>query len=740
MKATVAIAADCRLGEHAFRVRTATGISDLRTFWVGALPIVDEKEPNNSFEMAQAIPMNVTVHGVVTNEDVDYFVVDCKKGQRLSVEIEGMRLGTTFFDPTVTIFNDKRFELAVADDSYLTGQDGGASIVVPADGKYFIQVRESSYAGNGACHYRLHVGHFPRPTAVVPAGGKPGETVEFRFLGDPLGEIKQTIKLPMSDLQLTRLHAQTADGIHPAGIKVRVNDLPPIVEKGNANSLKTAMAGTVPCAFHGTLSAPGEVDYMKFAAKKGQALHVECYGRRLGSPIDPVLHVHLLNKEGQMVREIAANDDSNGPDPQVRFTAPEDGEYVAWVHDHLMQGGPTFFYRVEVHPPQPTAGVQLPRADGNNASNQDRQTWSVPKGGRLAMPLLLHRSDWGGPATLALDDLPPGIQATVEEIDFSNPIVPVILEAKPDAALGVKLASPRLAPKQGEVKVTRRSTVDVVLAVGGNNTNYHSLPTDRIAVAVTETALFQIDAVEPKVPLVQNGSMQLKVTAKREKGFTGPITVLPVLTPPGLGIAGATVIPEKATECAININAAGNASPRKWRLAFMAFANVGGGNLWVGSQLITLEVAPPFVTFTQQRTAVEQGQSTQLICKVTTNTPFTGKARATLVGLPPKVTAAPIEFASGTAEIAFNVATDKASPAGKHHTFCQVTIVKDGETIFHNLGGAELRIDVPLATKTTAAAPPKTNHPPKPLSRLEQLRKEQEEREKAEKSKDIKKD
>src|SRR5262249_33216668 len=65
LKVTVAIAADCRLGEHAFRVRTASGVSDLRTFWVGALPVVDEKEPNSAFDTPQAIPLNVTVHGVV---------------------------------------------------------------------------------------------------------------------------------------------------------------------------------------------------------------------------------------------------------------------------------------------------------------------------------------------------------------------------------------------------------------------------------------------------------------------------------------------------------------------------------------------------------------------------------------------------------------------------------------------------------------------------------------------------
>src|SRR5262245_7967510 len=38
VKATLKIAADCRLGEHGMRVRTAGGISEMQTFFVGALP------------------------------------------------------------------------------------------------------------------------------------------------------------------------------------------------------------------------------------------------------------------------------------------------------------------------------------------------------------------------------------------------------------------------------------------------------------------------------------------------------------------------------------------------------------------------------------------------------------------------------------------------------------------------------------------------------------------------------
>ena len=63
------------------------------------------------------------------------------------------------------------------------------SVIAPADGKYIVQVRESAYRGNAVCHYRLHVGTFPRPLSVYPLGGKPGEEVAFRFLGDPGGEI-----------------------------------------------------------------------------------------------------------------------------------------------------------------------------------------------------------------------------------------------------------------------------------------------------------------------------------------------------------------------------------------------------------------------------------------------------------------------------------------------------------------------------------------------------------------------
>ncbi len=73
VKAAIKIAADCRLGEHAMRLRTRSGVSELRTFWVGALPVVEEKEPNSDFaaprrsrSMSPSMAWSITRTSIIT--------------------------------------------------------------------------------------------------------------------------------------------------------------------------------------------------------------------------------------------------------------------------------------------------------------------------------------------------------------------------------------------------------------------------------------------------------------------------------------------------------------------------------------------------------------------------------------------------------------------------------------------------------------------------------------------------
>jgi hypothetical protein len=735
-KATIKVAADCRLGEHAFRVRTASGVTEMRTWWVGALPVIDEKEPNSEFANPQKIPLNVTVHGVIDNEDVDYFVVECKKGQRLTAEIEAMRLGNTLFDPYVAILDTKRFELAASDDAPLLGQDSVASIVVPADGNYIIQVRDSAYGGNGGCQYRLHVGTFPRPLAVIPAGGKPGTEVEVKFIGDVAGDFTQKIKLPSTPDSHFAVFAQDAGGVCPSGIPFRLIDLPNVVESGdNSNHANATVIPQVPAAVNGVISKPGEFDHFRFHAKKGQTFDVHCYARRLGSPLDSVMYISHLNGGA-----IVGNDDAIGPDSYFRFTAPEEKDYVLSLHDHLKKGGPTYFYRIEMTPVGPAATVSIPRMV---QFSQERQALAIPRGNRMAALVTVARRDFGGEVVLGATNLPAGMTMNAETMPANLDTIPVVFEAPASAQLGgalTDLTATHVDPKQ---KIQSGFSQFAELIYGMNQVVMWKTEMQREALVIAEEVPFSIKIVEPKAPLVQNGSMNLKIVAERKQGFKGAITVYPIFNPPGVG-TGATTIPEGKDEAFMPMNAAGNAQCRKWKTAVLATASVGNGPVWVSSQLATFEVAPPFFAFQMERASSEQGKNTELFCKVQHLTPFDGAAKVNVLGLPPKVTTSELPLMKDTKELSFKLTVDKASPAGQHRNiFCQAIVMVNGEPVVHNVGGTELRIDVPLPPKPNAPAPAQAAAKPAPaaakpaekrLTRLEKLRLEQEEREKAAKA------
>ena len=166
VSANFKIGGDCPLGEYHFRLRTASGISDLKTFQVGPFPVVTETEPNNAATNAQKIALNTTVSGAIASEDVDCFAIAAKKGQRISAEVEGIRLGRAAFDSVMSIQDAEGNVLATSDDSSLLLQDSMLSILAPADGTYTVLLRDIGYGGGNDFVYRLHLGDFPRPTTV----------------------------------------------------------------------------------------------------------------------------------------------------------------------------------------------------------------------------------------------------------------------------------------------------------------------------------------------------------------------------------------------------------------------------------------------------------------------------------------------------------------------------------------------------------------------------------------------
>jgi hypothetical protein len=416
--------------------------------------------------------MNVTVNGTADNEDVDYFVVEAKKGDRITAEVEGIRLGITLFDVYVAIMSAARFELSASDDNALVWQDGVASIIAPEDGKYIIQVRESSYAGNGSCLYRVHVGSFPRPMGVLPAGGRPGETLPVKFLADITGERVETITLPAAAQGNFGLFAKDDKGIAPSQNPFRLSDLPNVIEQEPNETHDNAVKFTGPTALNGVIGAPGDNDNYRFAARKGEVYDIRVHARSIRSSLDPVLTISAAGGGA-----IAANDDSAGPDSYIRFGVPNDGEYVINVRDHLGNGGAAFTYRVELAPIKPA--LILATAE---FVQYVQPTVSIPKGNRYALLLSAARYDFGGPLTLRGENLPPGVTIETPGMAANSTVMPVIFHATPEAANSGRLAEiigSLNDPAQPNMKVEGRVEQPIVMVRGQNQIPFWTEHTNR---------------------------------------------------------------------------------------------------------------------------------------------------------------------------------------------------------------------------------------------------------------------
>jgi hypothetical protein len=410
----------------------------------------------------------------------------------------------------------------------------------------------------------------------------------------------------------------------------------------------------------------------------------------------------LFNDKGG---QIAANDDSGGPDSYLRFNVPADGNYTLSVRDHLLRGGPNFVYRVEITPIEPKLTLSIPLANQIGQPTQERQTIVVPRGNRFGTLIRSKREDFGGDLSLKIDGLPEGIKMIAEPWPQGQDVLPVIFEAAEDAPIGGKLCEVTAISSDEKVKAKGKFVQAVELAYGPNNTSYHSFEVDKLAVAVVDAVPFNLHIVQPKAPLSQSGSMELKVAAERKGDFKGPITLKMLFDPPGVS-AGNVAIPADKNEIVIPLSSTGNAPPKKWKIAVLGQGDAGGP-AWVCSPLADLQVVQPFVGIKIARTPVDQGQAAQVKVAIDQKNPFDGKAKIELLGLPNAVTTEAKEITSSDKEVVFDVKTDAKSPAGNHNgLFCRITVMKDGEPVVQNLGqGGVLRIDAPRDAKKDAAKP-----------------------------------
>ncbi len=482
-----------------------------------------------------------------------------------------MRLGNTFFDPYVAILDAKPLRAGGQRrrGAGRAGRRAPRSSPRPTASTSSRSARAPT-AATAPATYRLHVGTFPRPTAVVPAGGKPGEDVEVTLPRRP-GRRDQAEgdSCPPTPTAKLRRRTPRTPAASPRRACRSASATCANVDRGRAERRRRQG--------HGRGRGPRRVQRRhregratsttsSSRRRRGRCSTSTCYARAAPLAARPGPVRSATPSGGGVV----GNDDSGGPDSYFRFTVPDDGEYVAQRHRPPRQGRRrTTSTASRSRRSQPTLDDGASRR--SQQYSQDRQTIAVPQGqphGDAGQRRAA--ANFGGDVNVEVGGLPAGRDASSTDRRWpaNESQVPGRVRGRrrtpPPAGALADLTGKHGRPQDG------RSTGDLVAArpgwsSGQNNSHVlglHGRPHG--AWRVTEEAPFTIEIVEPKVPLVQNGSMNLKVVAKRKPGFKAPITVRMLYNPPGVGSAGAVDDPAKArTRSLLPMNANGGAPSRR---------------------------------------------------------------------------------------------------------------------------------------------------------------------------------
>ncbi len=124
------------------------------------LPVsLEIDEPNDAAAEAQSISVPAAICGQIAAEaDIDYYAFEAKKGEAFTLEIVARRLQSAL-DSHVRILDEKGNQLAINDDLRLGRRGFTDSLLenwaAPADGKYFVEVRDVNLRGGKLHPYCL---------------------------------------------------------------------------------------------------------------------------------------------------------------------------------------------------------------------------------------------------------------------------------------------------------------------------------------------------------------------------------------------------------------------------------------------------------------------------------------------------------------------------------------------------------------------------------------------------------
>jgi hypothetical protein len=124
-----------------------------------------------------------------------------------------------------------------------------------------------------------------------------------------------------------------------------IGSLPEIQEADASNTREGALEVKLNSVVNGKTGGAADVDYYKFAAKKGQRVLIECTALRIDSKFQGDISV-FTSAGKRLARSVAR---LRRFDPMLDVTVPADGDYLIRATDFVYAGSNDYIYRLKIH-------------------------------------------------------------------------------------------------------------------------------------------------------------------------------------------------------------------------------------------------------------------------------------------------------------------------------------------------------------------------------------------------------
>jgi hypothetical protein len=345
----------------------------------------------------------------------------------------------------------------------------------------------------------------------------------------------------------------------------------------------------------------------------------------------------------------------------------------------------------------------------------------------MAVDVLLDRKNIAGDAQIVIPDLPPGLEQLAAVVNEKTNHVQLMLRAKPDAKILGKLVDLSARIKTDKAEVVGHMDQRTQIIRGQNNRDVWGINSDKLAVTINDPVPFDIEVVQPQVPLVRDGTLPLIVKLKRVGDFKRAVRLKVLDAPPGVTASTSISIAEGQDQVELPLTANGKASIGNWPVTILATTKVGDNStVTVASEFINIEIQDKLFDFEFSKTMAELGKPAKVIVGVDLTREVGGKVEVEVVGLPPGTTMEQTKLPLGkdAKKLTYTLTIPSTAKAGSFKTIaCRGTVTSDKGVITQVNGTGEVQIDPPRP----GAKDKKPVASDKPLTRLEELRKQREE-------------